>query len=292
MRVRFGLGSGTPCSCSVAAVPEAALPDTPNPLLGSHPAEVPLARAPLELVIAQARFPLLASLSTLPFLAPFQEAIRAEYPILREEQIERRVGAGPNGRNEFAPAWSFHAADAAWRVVLTSDFLALETRRYSSRSDFLARFGKLISALQQLLGTTTIQRLGVRYIDRIRGADLAHIDELVRGEFGGLLASPLRGQLHQSFGIHALELPQEGAQAVIRTGLVPAGQSLDPHAIEPIEEPSWLLDIDAFQHYPDGTMSLEASSLIPRTRSLCERIYALFRWSVTDQFLSRFGANA
>jgi uncharacterized protein (TIGR04255 family) len=264
----------------------------PNPLLGGPPAEVPLARAPLELVIAQVRFPLLASLSTLPFIAPFQEAIREEYPTLREEQIERRVGAGGSSRNEFAPAWSFHAADAAWRVVLTSDFLALETRRYASRRTFLERFEKLISALQQLLGSTTVQRLGVRYIDRITGAELQHIGELVRGELGGLIASPLRGQLHQSIGIHALDLPQEGAHAVIRTGLVPAGQSLDPHAIEPIEELSWVLDIDAFQHDSNRTMRLEASSLIPRTRSLCERIYALFRWSVTDQFLSRFGGNA
>ncbi|MBL8898772.1 MAG: TIGR04255 family protein [Planctomycetes bacterium] len=266
--------------------------DLPNPLRGGPPAEVPLERAPLELVIAQVRFPLVAAISTLPFLAPFQEAIRTEYPILREEQIERRVGAGPNGRNEFATAWSFHATDSAWRVVLTSDFLALETRRYTSRSDFLARFERLIAALRQLLGSTTVQRLGVRYIDRITGAELQHIGELVRAELGGLIATPLGGQLLQSLGIHHLQLPEEGAQAMIRTGLVPAGQSLDPNAIEALPEPSWVLDIDAFQHYPDGSTPLDAGTLLPRTRSLCERIYALFRWSVTDQFLSRFGANA
>jgi uncharacterized protein (TIGR04255 family) len=114
----------------------------------------------------------------------------------------------------------------------------------------------------------------------------------VRAELRGLVATRLGRELLQSLGIHHLQLPEEGAQAMIRTGLVPAGQSLDPNAIEALEVPSWVLDIDAFQHYPDGAMRLEASSLIPRTRSLCERIYALFRWSVTDQFLSRFGGNA
>ncbi|MGD8207441.1 MAG: TIGR04255 family protein, partial [Thiohalocapsa sp.] len=57
-----------------------------TPLTGPPPAEVPLSDAPLVRVIAQVRFPLVASVEKGDFIAPFQEAIRAEYPVLRPEQ--------------------------------------------------------------------------------------------------------------------------------------------------------------------------------------------------------------
>ena len=47
---------------------------TENPLTGSPPPEVPLANAPLIRVIAQVRFPLIASVENRSFVAPFQEA--------------------------------------------------------------------------------------------------------------------------------------------------------------------------------------------------------------------------
>ena len=57
--------------------------DTP---FGPPVAEVPLARAPLVFVVAQARFERLASISSEAFIADFQEAIRPIYPIMRREQ--------------------------------------------------------------------------------------------------------------------------------------------------------------------------------------------------------------
>ena len=51
-----------------------------TPLEGPPPPEVPLADSPLVRVIAQVRFPLIASVEKRDFIAPFQEAIRKNCP--------------------------------------------------------------------------------------------------------------------------------------------------------------------------------------------------------------------
>ena len=70
---------------------------TETPLKGPPPAEVPLENAPLVRVIAQVRYPLIASLENSSFIGPFQEAIRDDYPTLRPEESRKRHARGPKG---------------------------------------------------------------------------------------------------------------------------------------------------------------------------------------------------
>ena len=66
-----------------------------NPLEAPTPEEVPLNDAPLVRVIAQLRFPEILSVEQREFVAPFQEATRSRYPVLRQEQTHRAsAGAG------------------------------------------------------------------------------------------------------------------------------------------------------------------------------------------------------
>src|SRR5262249_53345171 len=111
-----------------------------DPLVAPPPAEVPLANAPLVRVIAQVRFPLVVAVEQREFIAPFQEAVRAKYPVLRQEQTQG-VLLSPAGVASVPAqtAWRFSDIEGHWRVSLTPDFLALETTSYTSRSDFLSR---------------------------------------------------------------------------------------------------------------------------------------------------------
>ena len=59
-----------------------------NPLVAATPAEIPLRTAPLVRVIAQVRFPVIASIDTRGFIASFQEALREAYPVLRPEMTQ------------------------------------------------------------------------------------------------------------------------------------------------------------------------------------------------------------
>jgi|GEM_PF-196656 len=262
---------------------------TEMPLTGPPPSEVPLPEPPLVRVIAQVRFPLIASVEKREFIAPFQEAIRKDYPALRPEQ-SRSVVLGPQGvvGTRSNTVWRFYDAGNAWSVTLAPDFLALETGEYSSRDDFLRRFEQVLHALKAHLDPQVIDRLGVRYIDRILGDNLTDIAELVRPEIAGILTTPLAEHADLSISENVFVLPDDAGRVTARWGLVPARGTVDPGAVDPIEEASWLLDLDAFQV---DTCPLDVVLVITQARAFTERIYSIFRWAVTDEFLRRYGGK-
>ncbi|MGE3166914.1 MAG: TIGR04255 family protein [Planctomycetota bacterium] len=263
-----------------------------TPLSGPPPAEVPLSTPPLVRVIAQVRFPVIASVEKREFIAPFQEAIREEYPVLRPEQ-SRSVVLGPDGVRDARAtmAWRFHDLGSDWRVALAPDFVALETGRYSSRDDFLARFRSVLAALEEHVDPKVVDRLGVRYIDRVMGPNLLDLPTLVRPEVSGILSTPLSGAARHAFTEQLFVLPDEPGLVTAKWGLVPGRSTVDPAAVEPIEEPSWLLDLDAFQAFQGDTRAFDVDAMVAQSRSFAERIYSIFRWAVTDEFLRRYGGQ-
>jgi uncharacterized protein (TIGR04255 family) len=76
-----------------------------------------------------------------------------------------------------------------------------------------------------------------------------------------------------------------GLQA--RWGALQPGVVLDP-SLPAASEPSWVLDLDAFQQ---EALAFDPEGLAGRVRAMSERAYRFFRWSVTDAFLTRFGAK-
>lgn len=260
-----------------------------TPLTGPPPAEVPLSDASLVRVIAQVRFPLVASVEKRDFIAPFQETIRAEYPVLRPEE-SRSVVLGQQGAMETRAntVWRFRDASGAWRVTLASDFLALETGRYTSRDDFLDRLKRVLEALVAHVDPKVMDRLGVRFIDRVVGDNLSDLPQLVRPEVCGVLSTPLASHVRHSISEAVFVLPDNVGQVMTRWGLVPARGTVDPAAVDPIDEPSWLLDVDAFQAQ---TRELDVEVAVQQARGFAERIYSVFRWAVTDEFLRRYGGQ-
>ena len=59
----------------------------PRPLNPTPTPEVPLSRAPLVRVLAQARFPTILAIRDADKVASFQEALRETYPNLSREQV-------------------------------------------------------------------------------------------------------------------------------------------------------------------------------------------------------------
>lgn len=260
-----------------------------NPLSGPPPEEVPLDDPPLIRVIAQLRFPPIASIETQRFIGPFQEAIRSNYPTLRPERSDR-ITLSPGGitPQESNVLWRFHDTTDAWRATLAPNFLALETSNYQSRDDFLSRLRETLSALKQHINPGRIDRLGIRYIDRIelRGAD--NITGLIRPEVAGILGTPLVEHARHALSESVFDLPDQEARVTARWGLVPSKGTVDPAALDAIDAPSWLLDLDAFS---TEIGQLEVDSVLNRARALAERIYSIFRWAVTDAFLRRYGGQ-
>lgn len=258
-----------------------------NPWVGPPPREVPLTNPPLIRVIAQVRFGEILSIEGM--VGPFQEAIRSDYPVLRVESAELTVASGAGAvENRTKKIWRFHDGSGHWRVSLTSGFLAIEATRYASRDDFVRRFEVLLARLEEHVRPQFAQRVGIRFIDRLVGAELADLPTLIRPEVAGPIGSSAAGPLRLSIHQAIFDLPAEGGQINARWGRLPVRTSIDPSAIDPIDEPSWILDLDAFV---DGQQSLDVPRIATQVRALAEQIYRLFRWTVTDDFLRRFGGK-
>jgi uncharacterized protein (TIGR04255 family) len=256
-----------------------------DPLVDPAPAEVPLRDAPLVRVIAQVRFPLVMAIERRDFVAPFQEAVRAKYSVLRPEQT-RGVMIGPGGPSpaQSQVTWRFSDVAGQWRVSLAPDFLALETTAYSSRADFVARWREVVDALSRHVGPQVTDRLGVRYIDRLHGSALSDVGRLVRSEMSGIAGT--KAATHVLHAVAETLFAVGDSQLLARWGRLPAGATADPSAIEPTSDASWILDLDMFRA---RTAPFDVDRLAEETRAFAERIYTFFRWAVTPEFLKRFG---
>ncbi len=261
----------------------------PDPLRGPPPKEVPLPNAPLVRVIAQVRFSPILSIGKPDFIASLQERLRETYPLLHPEETHSvfvaREGVTPGQRHV---AWRFSDMKDAWRVSLAPTFIALETTRYTNRTEFVDRMRFILDALHAHVKPADARRVGLRYIDRIVGQDVTEITKLVRKEMLGIVNSPLFQHAEREFSETVVTNPATDEHLALRWGHLPPGVTVDPNAIEPVDELSWILDIDMFA----GTQRTFApEGLTKSIERFAERIYAVFRWAVTDEFLRRFGGK-
>ena len=260
-----------------------------NPLTSATPAEVPLPNAPLVRVIAQVRFPQVLSIEKRDFVAPFQEAIRDRYPVLRAEQTQGML-FGPQVAAPTPPQviWRFADIENNWRVSLAPDFVVLETTAYESRKNFFERFGVIVEALAEHVNPRVVDRIGVRYIDRVTDDAVKDIAKLVRPEILGIVATVAGPHARHALSETVFTVPAPPAQLLARWGLLPASGTVDPAAIEPSPKPSWILDLDMFRSEP---RAFDSATVTNEARSYAERIYTFFRWAVTDDFLRLYGGD-
>ena len=265
------------------------------PPFGDDPLdEVPLDSAPLVAVIAQVRFPPVASIADQAFIGPFQEELRPSYPVLRPER-EVRVVITPDGAVQ-APetnnnvVWRFVDLDENWKVSLAPSFLSLDVGEYTNRKEFMARFRVALQALENHIKPQVLDRLGVRYVDRLELTDdLPALDELVRPEVLGVAVQDLGGVTDVSRSISDTEVHASDGVMRARWGVLPANTALDPFHGEPSTRPSWLLDLDMYT--ADGSRPFALAEVAGLAESFAEHIYRVFRWAVSNELLQHFGGN-
>ncbi len=260
----------------------------PSPLGGSAPAELPLPHSPLVSVVAQARFSTVLKIDSREGIAPFQENMRADYPLFEEVtahqlQIDMSGGAGA-----FKPVttkvWRFSDAARSRTLSLSSDTVTLEARVYPGRAAFMARWATILERLEGAFAPGLVLRSGVRYLNRLHGSSLERLPDWIRENLIGVALPDLRGHVTQA--ISEANLKVEEGQLLLRWGILPPKSTIDPALLEPIEDLSWILDIDIFSaaQQPFAAAELEQSYA-----ALAERAYAVFRWVVMPAGLAHFG---
>lgn len=138
--------------------------DTPFP----HAPRRDLTDPPIELILAQVRFPTLAELFSNEGFVRFATAMRGDYPkatpLHELEKLE--LSGGRVNALSGTPVWKLEDLDGLWTLTLTPEFLALEVKQYQRFSEFKKRFQSAWKCLVDLYEIRNRTRLGLRYVDR------------------------------------------------------------------------------------------------------------------------------
>ena len=259
---------------------------------------VVLAHPPLVLALCQIRFSSVLGVADPATVAPFQRAIQSKYPVsVPVQELELLVGINPN-ESEFrreqrrSPQWQFTDRDDNWKIVLSPDFLSLETRKYEQFDDFLARLRDVLDALLKYIQPTIGTRIGLRYINEIRSDEMSWSD-VIRSELLGPIAiAEFLENTTQVASTQQLLLRYPEEQGInIQSGFIPGGTSVQPRQGEEVQKKEFfLLDIDVYREFsPHGALFMDVDTICRYVEKYHRTIYRLFRWSVTDQYLSTLG---
>lgn len=251
-------------------------------------------RSPLALALCQVRFASVLNIANPVFVAPFQQEIQSRYPIggqqtgveleFKPEEAEVKQRASPSFQ------WRFVDQEDNWTVILAQNFLAIETRAYVDFSDFLDRLRQALKALVQHINPRIVTRLGLRYVNEIRPGNLAWAKTVRRELLGPLGVEGLRKHTYQSLQQVWLRYPDNHG-INIRHGLLPSSTTIKPRRGEASpSQPFYLLDIDVFREIPKpADLVVNPDSICRCIDSYNDVVYRLFRWAVTEQYVSTLG---
>lgn len=257
-----------------------------NPLFGPAPDSVPLSKSPLVAVLVQARFEQILSITKPEVVASFQEEIRARYPILTQESAVHVMVNGNQPEPQLLNTWRFSDPTGDWQVSLTTSYITLHTRAYKSRADFIDRFAEVLSALTKTIRPSTLSRLGVRYVDQIKGAEFAKLENLVSVGVRGFESAELRPHILQSMHDTLSQVAEGRIRA--RWGIMPKMGSHDTRVLPLVDTDSWVFDLDTSVEFAEVPQRFEQAMIVETARKLAARSYAVFRWAVTQEFLETY----
>jgi uncharacterized protein (TIGR04255 family) len=257
-----------------------------------------LKQAPLALALCQVKFGSLFGVKDQDLVA-FQKAVKLKYPIAtRANAMEVTVNIAP-AESELKrearqiPQWQFTDHNDNWKIVLSQDFLSLEARAYQDFDEFLDRLSEAMQILTEHINPTSIFRIGLRYVNEIRSktfSDKYAWSDIIHSNLLGPLAIPefTENALHGiSLQQLALRYP-ENIGVNIHHGLIAGGTAVQrPINSQDINDPFYLLDFDVFRDFPHPqVLEVDHETVINQVREYHKIIYQLFRWSVTQEYIS------
>jgi uncharacterized protein (TIGR04255 family) len=238
-------------------------------------------KAPLALVLAQVRFPILPRFAEGGFVAPFLEALRSQYP--RTERAQQvTIQLSPQGIQPGGPGgtlWRLATRDERWTVVLAETAVTLEVRGYSAVDELLERFETVLRTAQATLGVTEQVRLGLRYVNELRhpaAHSLADWVRLLRPEFVGFAASDLvEGQVAQT--LQEVQWQRADGVLAVRHGFLPETEKGSAPAIATGHY--YLIDLD---YYNTIETELRPDAVVTQLRAYNGVQYRFFRWTLGE----------
>ena len=261
-----------------------------------------LDQAPLAQAVVQVRFPVIAHLQSLAGVARLQDRLRSLFPFMEQRQ-EQQVNVQFNGgglpavQQMASTAWDFTSDEHPYRLAVDSGSATLTVagEAYSGVQDLADMFREVATALDEVEDVRRCDRLGLRFLNVFpAGGGLDGVLRLFKTEFVGLLgalpaSTTIAGSISQlQLSSNKVLADNTEVQAIIHTGVLPAGNVLPGLPPITLQERSFLMDFDVFSQQP---RKFRADSLASAFDALHAEVDALFFFSLTDEALGAFGVN-
>jgi uncharacterized protein (TIGR04255 family) len=183
------------------------------------------------------------------------------------------------GTQEVTQGWHLKSSDGAWTAAVLPDQFSLETTSYTQWDDFRSWFEKLAAGVESVAPPTMEQRLGLRYLDRLRDLGVSEPAGWGRWIHSAWLGPPL----HEVLGEAVTQLRQEvelnlggEERCTLRHGVVS-----DPSAA-PGGGALYLLDFDLFRQQ---ARKFTSAGVIAGAQDFHQKADALFRQIITEELL-------
>ncbi|MBS1809289.1 MAG: TIGR04255 family protein [Acidobacteria bacterium] len=243
---------------------------------------------PLIEVVCQLRFPRILRIDSDSPVA-FQEKIRREYPIFKENQAsdlklnlppeiaKLAGGVFPSALRTGKASYDFISADENWKVGLTSEFVSLSTLKYERWEDFKSHLEKPLEALLEIYEPAFFSRIGLRYKDLICREELG-LENCVWSE---LLQPHIAGELGDEN--IAKDISEIAKQVRINIEDINAAVFLQ-HGLVHSEDANnnqiyYLIDSD----FSTKNTHTEISHAIEKLDNFNKQSKRLFRWCITER---------
>src|SRR5664280_1580260 len=224
-----------------------------------------MSAAPLAQALVQVNFPIVTRLQTLDGAAAVQAALGKRYPYLAQnvvQQMSLMVGpAGPAAPQQTSQNVVHElTSDDGWTLTLAVSSATLSVGHdYAGVDDFAQRFTELCGALAATGDLPRCDRLGMRYLDVVEIEDADGWQEWFQPQIVGVAAPALsqetllssltetRLRKQPDGPFQSLRVPVEG---ILRHGVVPAGSVLAGVPPRPVQQRTFVFDMDTFVTAP------------------------------------------
>ncbi|MBK8803615.1 MAG: TIGR04255 family protein [Fibrobacteres bacterium] len=253
---------------------------------------VKLDHSPLVLVLVQARFsPRMDLEEKLPAFRKACEELG--YPVFRESKV-RSVNLGPTGPAETRDAirWDFLDKSQRWNILLSREFLMLQTTDYDIFEGFLERWKSVLEAAR-VLEIPVVERLGLRYVDLVQPAANEPLSDYLKSALAGYEPDPgstLERRHHMAASVFAT--PQGQMLVRVSPAITSTPPDLDNLLLKGVAQPGPGAVFLDFDHSSTEIVYFEPDGIEAATDALHDAPDVLFREVVTSKAKTVWGLRS
>ena len=244
-----------------------------------HSERVIYTRNPLEVVIAQLRFPSILKIEA-EVPARFQEKIRSRYPLFSEPSpLTRGLQLPPELMNlvgstlNVTRTYQFAAEDGNWTLTLSKEQIALACYAYRQWEEFRSQFDEPFRFFLEEYSPAFFTRIGLRYRDVIHrsalGLDRVPWSELLEPRIAAELDSPISEEVEESSHQILVRLTDNGGKVRMFHGVSRVADD---------DEPRYVIDNDFFTE-----QKTEIKDATSKLDNFNRKSGSLFRWCIKER---------